>query len=53
MPTQSKKVNYNDWKESAKSKLSKQKYIVKPETRELGTKTKSVEGANAILNKAL
>ena len=46
-----KKVNYNDWKERAHSTLSKQQYIVKPESRQIGTKVSSPDKANAILKK--
>ena len=47
-----KKVDYNDYKERAHSKLSKQEYITKPENRQLGTKVNSAEKATAILKKA-
>lgn len=38
-------------KDGATSKLSKQQYITKPETRQLGTKASSAAAADSILKK--
>ncbi len=51
MPLTGKKLNYNDWKERAGSKLSKQAFVTKPENRQIGTKVATPEKANAILKK--
>ena len=50
MPTVGKKLDYNDYKDTPKSKLSKHQYITKPENRP-GLGNVSMGKAESIIRK--